>query len=64
MYAGGDFAEDDAHPVLTLVMADADVIARQQFVVTKSAPELLDAADPLSLQLVESIRIGRRQRLL
>jgi len=40
VYAGGDFAEDDAHPVLTLVMADADVIARQQFV-DKVSPELL-----------------------
>jgi len=40
IYAGGDFVEDEAHPVLTLVMADADVIGRQQFVAAVS-PEMI-----------------------
>lgn len=45
VYAGGDFAEDETQPVLTLVMADAEVIARQQFVDTVS-PEMM-ATQPI-----------------
>lgn len=45
IYAGGDYVEDDAHPVQTLVMADADVIARQQFVAAVS-PEII-ATQPI-----------------